>query len=64
MAADLGLVLVAVAALFGLLVLLEDMDLLVLGRVDSLSWTFAVWALGAVERELRRGGSAGAMPPV
>lgn len=35
-----------------------------LGRVEILSWSFAVWAAGAVESELRRGGSGGAVPAV
>lgn len=35
-----------------------------LGMVESRSWTLAVWAEGAVESELRRGGSGGAMPLV
>tara|TARA_R110002003_G_scaffold6_1_gene267 strand:- start:7878 stop:8069 length:192 start_codon:yes stop_codon:yes gene_type:complete len=35
-----------------------------LGRVEIFSWTFAVWAAGAVESELRRGGNGGATPLV
>jgi hypothetical protein len=46
---------------------LESMALVVfwvLGSVETRSWSFAVWAAGAVEIELRRGGSGGTMPLV
>jgi hypothetical protein len=34
------------------------------GIVLRRSWSLAVWAAGALESELRRGGSGGALPPV
>jgi hypothetical protein len=46
------------------LVLVVFVVVVFLGMVERRSWTLAVWAEGAVDSELRRGGSGGAMPLV
>jgi hypothetical protein len=46
------------------LVLTLMLSLAGMGIVLRRSWSLAVWAAGALESELRRGGSGGALPPV